>query len=106
MDLVGRRLDFEAPDEDAFRCLPLAREAGRAGGTAPAVLNAANEVAVAGVPRRADRLPRHPRGWSRPRSRPCPARPADTLEAVLDADARARVAAEAAIDGGRLAVPA
>ena len=47
MDLVGRRLDFEAPDEDAFPCLPLAREAGRAGGTAPAVLNAANEVAVA-----------------------------------------------------------
>src|SRR6185295_12572722 len=47
LDLLGRRLDFEAPDEETFRCLPLAREAGRAGGTAPAVLNAANEVAVA-----------------------------------------------------------
>jgi 1-deoxy-D-xylulose-5-phosphate reductoisomerase len=40
-------LTFEAPDEDAFPCLRLAREAGKAGGTAPCVLNAANEVAVA-----------------------------------------------------------
>ncbi len=46
-DLFGRRLDFEAPDTDTFRCLALARQAGRTGGTAPAVLNAANEVAVA-----------------------------------------------------------
>ena len=41
------RLDFEPPDRQAFRCLDLAYAAGRAGGTAPAVLNAANEVAVA-----------------------------------------------------------
>ena len=40
-------LDFEPPDEDTFACLRLAREAGIAGGTAPCVLNAANEVAVA-----------------------------------------------------------
>lgn len=40
------RLDFEAPDEVAFPCLRLAREAMQAGGTAPAVLNGANEVAV------------------------------------------------------------
>lgn len=40
------RLDFEAADELAFPCLRLAREAMDAGGTAPAVLNAANEVAV------------------------------------------------------------
>ncbi|WP_445156714.1 1-deoxy-D-xylulose-5-phosphate reductoisomerase [Halomonas sp. E14] len=40
------RLDFEAPDERAFPCLRLARDAMAAGGTAPAVLNAANEVAV------------------------------------------------------------
>ena len=39
-------LTFERADEDTFRCLPLAREAGREGGTAPCVLNAANEVAV------------------------------------------------------------
>ena len=43
---VGR-LDFESPDRDAFPCLGLAYEAGREGGTAPAWLNAANEVAVA-----------------------------------------------------------
>jgi len=39
-------LTFEAPDLDAFPCLRLAREAAEAGGTAPCVLNAANEVAV------------------------------------------------------------
>jgi 1-deoxy-D-xylulose-5-phosphate reductoisomerase len=42
-----RRLDFEAPDLEAFPCLALAYEAGRRGETAPAWLNAANEVAVA-----------------------------------------------------------
>src|SRR3712207_9015225 len=36
----------EPPDPETFGCLRLAREAGRAGGTAPCVLNAANEVAV------------------------------------------------------------
>jgi len=41
-----RRLDFEPPDLDTFRCLALAFEAGRAGGSAPAWLSAANEVAV------------------------------------------------------------
>jgi 1-deoxy-D-xylulose-5-phosphate reductoisomerase len=41
------RLDFEAPREDVFPSLRLARAAGAAGGTLPAVLNAANEVAVA-----------------------------------------------------------
>ncbi|OYW85557.1 MAG: 1-deoxy-D-xylulose-5-phosphate reductoisomerase [Sphingobium sp. 32-64-5] len=41
------RLDFEAPDEERFPALRLARQAGEAGGALPAVLNAANEVAVA-----------------------------------------------------------
>jgi 1-deoxy-D-xylulose-5-phosphate reductoisomerase len=40
-------LTFEAPDEEAFPCLRLAREAGAAGGNAPCALNAADEVAVA-----------------------------------------------------------
>jgi 1-deoxy-D-xylulose-5-phosphate reductoisomerase len=40
-------LTFEPPDLDRFPALALARESGRAGGTAPAVFNAANEVAVA-----------------------------------------------------------
>jgi 1-deoxy-D-xylulose-5-phosphate reductoisomerase len=47
LDLVELgALTFEAPDLDAFPCLRLAREAAEAGGTAPCVLNAANEVAV------------------------------------------------------------
>ncbi len=40
-------LTFEEPDMETFACLRLAREAGREGGTAPCVLNAADEVAVA-----------------------------------------------------------
>jgi 1-deoxy-D-xylulose-5-phosphate reductoisomerase len=62
LDLVELgELTFEAPDLDSFPCLRLAREAAEAGGTAPCVLNAANEVAVhaflggelpfAGIPR-------------------------------------------------------
>jgi 1-deoxy-D-xylulose-5-phosphate reductoisomerase len=43
----GLILEFSAPDEDAFPCLALARAAGEAGRTAPCVLNAANEIAVA-----------------------------------------------------------
>src|SRR5829696_5583177 len=39
-------LSFEQPDNDTFACLRLAREAGEVGGTAPCVLNAADEVAV------------------------------------------------------------
>ena len=42
------RLEFEPPKRTIFRCLDLAYAAGRAGGTAPAVLSAANEVAVDG----------------------------------------------------------
>jgi 1-deoxy-D-xylulose-5-phosphate reductoisomerase len=42
---VGQ-LTFEPPDVDTFRCLALARLAGEAGGSAPCVLNAANEIAV------------------------------------------------------------
>jgi 1-deoxy-D-xylulose-5-phosphate reductoisomerase len=39
-------LSFEAVDLDAFPCLRLAGEAAREGGTAPCILNAANEIAV------------------------------------------------------------
>jgi len=45
-DLVGRSLTFEAVDREVFRMLDLAYAAGRAGGSAPAVFNAADEVAV------------------------------------------------------------
>jgi hypothetical protein len=56
-------LQFHAPDFNRFPCLALAFDALRAGGTAPALLNAANEVAVQPFPRPPHRLPRHrPRG--------------------------------------------
>ncbi|ERS91717.1 1-deoxy-D-xylulose-5-phosphate reductoisomerase [Halomonas sp. PBN3] len=90
------RLDFEPPDEVAFPCLRLAREAMAAGGTAPAVLNAANEVAVAAF--LAGRLPFTGIAELVARVRDAePVAPADELEAILEADARARRAAEACL---------
>ncbi len=48
LDLAAAgELTFESPDEDTFACLRIARDAAAAGGTAPCVMNAANEVAVA-----------------------------------------------------------
>ncbi len=48
LDLIATaRLDFSAPDYERFPCLRLAQEAANAGATAPAILNAANEMAVA-----------------------------------------------------------
>ncbi|WP_104204780.1 1-deoxy-D-xylulose-5-phosphate reductoisomerase [Billgrantia saliphila] len=86
------RLDFEAPDETAFPCLRLAREAMTAGGTAPAMLNGANEVAVeaflagrltfTGIGELVERI-----------LGALPMEPAGDLETVLEADARARRAA-------------
>ncbi|WP_245888709.1 1-deoxy-D-xylulose-5-phosphate reductoisomerase [Halomonas denitrificans] len=86
------RLDFEPADETAFPCLRLAREAMAAGGTAPAVLNAANEVAVEAF--LAGRLGFTGIGELVARVRE--ARPVEAvrdLETVLAADALARQAA-------------
>jgi 1-deoxy-D-xylulose-5-phosphate reductoisomerase len=94
LDLAAvNSLSFETPDLARFPCLGLAYKALRAGGTAPALLNAANEVAVeaflagrlaftgiAGVI--ADTLSAVPVG------------PADDLAQVMEADARARREAE------------
>jgi 1-deoxy-D-xylulose-5-phosphate reductoisomerase len=88
-----RRLDFELPDTGLFRCLPLAYEAGRRGGTAPAWLSAANEVVVDAFLKGliswlaiADVLEvildRHD------------GQMADSVDAVMDADRRARVLAD------------
>ncbi len=88
------RLDFEPPDEVAFPCLRLAREAMAAGGTSPAVLNAANEVAVAAF--LDGRLSFS--GIADLVARVQDAEPLQSvcdLEAVLEADARARRAATA-----------
>ncbi len=89
-------LQFYKPDFARFPCLALAFDALRAGGTAPALLNAANEVAVQAFLEReigfrdidrviAGVMDAVPHG------------PAPSIEAVLEQDARARAAAQAAI---------
>ncbi len=86
-------LRFERPDRDRFPCLRLAYEALDAGGTAPAVLNAANEVAVAHF--LAGALP-YRRIATLIEAVLCDAapRPVATLEDVLAADRDAREQAE------------
>ena len=91
-DITGLLLSFEAPDVDAFPCLGLARQAGLAGGTSPAILNAANEVAVAAFLAGRIGFMDIPRGVAHALDT-VPAGPADSLEAVLAADAAARTAA-------------
>lgn len=97
LDIIrAARLDFEAPDLARFPCLRLARSAAEAGGTSPAVLNAANEVAVeAFLERRLafTDIPSVIEGvLLRHRSEPIV-----TLEDVLGADEWARREARAAI---------
>ncbi len=92
MDLVGRTIEFHEPDETAFPCLALARDAGREGGTAPAVLNAANEVAVAAFLDERIGFMDIPRTVARTLEA-LPAEPAASLETVLAADRRARAIA-------------
>ncbi|HSH49888.1 MAG TPA: 1-deoxy-D-xylulose-5-phosphate reductoisomerase [Halomonas sp.] len=88
------RLDFEPPDETAFPCLRLAREAMAEGGTAPATLNAANEVGVAAF--LDGRLGFNGIAELVARVRDaCPVERADDLDSVLAADARARREAHA-----------
>ena len=93
-------LQFHKPDFERFPCLALAFDALRAGGTAPALLNAANEVAVQAFLDReigfrdidrviAQAMDAVPHG------------PAPSIEAVLEQDARARAAARAAAAGLR-----
>ena len=86
---AATRLDFEPPDREAFPCLGLAYEAGRTGGTAPAWLNAANEVAVDAFEKGLipwaciadvikDTLDGHDGTWP------------DSVDVVIEADRRAR----------------
>lgn len=94
---VPGRLDFEPPDLDAFRCLGLAYSAGREGGTRPAQLSGANEVAVEAF--LAGRI-----GWV---DIPAVVESAldriqgtnpDSLDVVLEADRQARTAAARVIE--------
>lgn len=96
LDLFAvHHLDFQAPSLERFPCLALAAKAAEAGGTAPAILNAANEVAVSAFLNRRigfadiaslvdatlDRLPCEPVGEG-------------GLDQLLEADRRARTVAE------------
>ncbi len=92
---VGR-LDFEAPDPERFPCLRYAYDAARAGGTMPAIMNAANEIAVqafldrrlafTGIPRVIDET-----------LQALSSRAADSLETILQEDRRAREHARARV---------
>jgi len=89
-------LTFAVPDLETFRCLALAFEAGRMGGTAPAVLSAANEVAVAAF--LSNRI-----GWLDiaavlEETLDSGFGNADGVSDVLDADRRAREVAGVAVD--------
>ena len=103
LDLAAvARLDFEPPDVVRFPALRLARAVAEAGGTAPAVLNAANEVAVAaflggrlgflGIPPVIEHVLGRHRNV-----------PADDLSTVLEADRWARESAEAMLAGSAVA---
>jgi len=90
------RLEFEQPDREAFPCLDLAFAAGRAGETAPAWLNAANEVAVTAFLDGALTWT----GISEVLAEALEAWPGDVatdVEVVLDVDRRARAAAAALV---------
>ena len=90
LDLLAHgRLDFEAPDLDAFPCLRLAFEALASGGTAPAIVNAANEVAVSAFLQGRIAFPGIP-ALVEDCLAAVPAGAAESIEALLAADAAAR----------------
>jgi 1-deoxy-D-xylulose-5-phosphate reductoisomerase len=97
LDIVrAGRLDFESPDLGRFPCLKLAREAAEAGGTAPAALNAANEIAVGAFLERRLAFVEIPRVIGDVLARHS-VRAADSLQDVLIADDWARRQATAAV---------
>ncbi|MFK0311333.1 1-deoxy-D-xylulose-5-phosphate reductoisomerase [Pseudomonas sp. NPDC090233] len=83
------RLDFQAPDEVRFPCLRLARQVAEAGNSAPAVLNAANEVAVEAFLERRIRFPEIA-GMIEQVLEQEAVVPVPSLDAVFAADQRAR----------------
>ena len=98
LDLLTQgRLDFEAPDNDAFPCLGLAWQAMAAGGTAPAILTAANEVAVSAFLQGKVAFLAIPALVANALST-LSVESADTLAVLLAADQRARLITQAAID--------
>ena len=111
---VLTRLDFEEPDRSVFTCLDLAYRAGREGDLAPAWLNAANEVAVAGFLGGrigwcaiAEVVAETLDGYQAPAGEQvepdADGAPARTVEDVLEADAAARRTAERVVTARELA---
>ena len=97
LDLAAvARLTFEAVDLDAFPCLRLARQAALAGGTAPCVLNAANEIAVHAFLAGRLRFVEIPDVIARVLVE-LPCEPVETFESLYEADRRAREIAEDAV---------
>jgi 1-deoxy-D-xylulose-5-phosphate reductoisomerase len=101
LDLLAvDKLQFEAPEEARYPCLPLATAAWQAGGTAPAILNAANEIAVqAFLDQRIAFTAIHT--VIRQVLGQCTTHEADSLETILADDAMARAAACECIESGR-----
>jgi 1-deoxy-D-xylulose-5-phosphate reductoisomerase len=85
-------LTFEEPDEERFPALDLARRAGEEGGTLPAVLNAANEVAVEAFIQKQINFPQITETVRRTMERHRVV-PHATLDQILEADAWARTEA-------------
>ena len=99
LDLAAvSELTFEAVDLDAFPCLRLAGEAARSGGTAPCVLNAANEIAVHAFLEGRLRFVEIPQVIERTLSE-LPGEPVRAFESLYDADRRARTVAGEAVAG-------
>lgn len=92
------KLEFEAPDTQRFPCLRLAYEALAAGGTASAVLNAANEVAVAAFLQEKIHYLDIPRLIERT-LQALPVAPVISIEQLLDIDQQARRFVERAVTG-------
>lgn len=97
LDMIALgRLDFSAPDYARFPCLRLAQQAAATGATAPAILNAANEVAVAAFLQRRLRFDQIHQVIDTVLQR-LPVTEPDTLDAVQFADSQARAIAHAII---------
>jgi 1-deoxy-D-xylulose-5-phosphate reductoisomerase len=96
-----RGLEFEPPDEARFPCLALARRAASLGGTAPAVVNAADEVLVAGFLARRIPFPAIGEGL-RVVLENHAVLPEPTLEQIMEADGWARRAAKQFVEGQKV----
>jgi 1-deoxy-D-xylulose-5-phosphate reductoisomerase len=92
-ELAGRTLTFEAPDREAFPALDLGYAAGRDGGSAPAVFNAADEVAVAAFLEKRIGFADIPRVLELTLDT-IPVRDVTSVDDVYDVDAEARSVAE------------